>query len=136
MPIKLRPHHLLCTQSYQGKGYSKEFVENMDDIVKKLRSEEEKEVTITFSTDDICAYCPCMSGIDLCSSQEKVKSFDKKAVEYFAIKEKTYIYKDIIQKIDNQITPEIMDDICKDCKWYYNSFCKEIILAKKSSENK
>ncbi|MDD7224175.1 MAG: DUF1284 domain-containing protein, partial [Lachnospiraceae bacterium] len=31
--ITLRPHHLLCTQGYSGKGYSDDFVENMDKIV-------------------------------------------------------------------------------------------------------
>ena len=39
--IKLRPHHLLCTQGYSGKGYSREFVENMTEIVKSIKNEIE-----------------------------------------------------------------------------------------------
>lgn len=129
MSIKLRPHHLLCTQGYSGKGYSKEFVKNMDEVVRKLRTEEEEEVTITFSTDDICAHCPSIEGIDLCSTQEKVKTFDEKVIDYFKIEEKTYIYKEIIQEIDNKMTSKIMDDICEGCKWYSISLCKENILS-------
>lgn len=132
MSIKLRPHHLLCTQGYSGKGYSAEFVKNMNELVKKLRSGEEKEITITFSTDDLCAHCPSMEGIDLCSTQEKVKTFDQKVVDYFGIKEKTYIYKDIIQEIDNKMTSELMDDICEGCKWYPISACKKNILSQKT----
>ena len=36
----MRPHHLLCTQGYSGKGYSQEFVRNMDHWVKRLRNRE------------------------------------------------------------------------------------------------
>ena len=36
MGIKLRPHHLLCTQGYSGKGYSEEFVEHMNEVVAML----------------------------------------------------------------------------------------------------
>lgn len=38
--IKLRPHHLLCTQGYSGKGYSREFVENMTEIVKSIKNKK------------------------------------------------------------------------------------------------
>lgn len=27
--FKIRPHHLMCMQAYIGKGYSKDFIENM-----------------------------------------------------------------------------------------------------------
>lgn len=136
MSIKLRPHHLLCTQGYSGKGYSNEFVENMNRVVRRLRTEEATEVTLVFSTDDLCAYCPSMEGTDLCSTQEKVKSFDRKTVEYFHLEEKTYIYQDIIQEIDSQMTAERMDDICEGCKWYPISSCKKNILAKKTAQSK
>lgn len=52
--IKLRPHHLLCTQGYSGKGYSREFVENMTEIVKSIKNEK-VQVQLIFSEDDICS---------------------------------------------------------------------------------
>lgn len=131
MSIKLRPHHLLCTQGYSGKGYSTEFVENMNEVVEKLRTKEATEVTIVFSTDDLCAHCPNQKGTDLCSTQEKVKTFDQKTAEYFGIEEKTYIYQELIKEIDDKMTEERMDDICEGCSWYRISSCKKNILAKK-----
>lgn len=62
---KLRPHHLLCTQGYSGKGYSEDFVENMDIVVED------------------------------------------------------------INYIKENITEEIMDDICGSCEWYSISHCKK-----------
>ncbi len=34
----LRPHHLLCTQSYEGRGYSAEFIKNMDKNIEILKN--------------------------------------------------------------------------------------------------
>lgn len=129
MQIKLRPHHLLCTQGYSGKGYNQEFVENMNEIVKRLRTGEATEITVVFSTDSLCAHCPNMVGTDLCTSQEKVKRFDRKTAEYFGLEEKTYIYQELIQKINSQMTSERMDDICDGCQWYPISSCKRNILT-------
>ncbi|MGN1145301.1 MAG: DUF1284 domain-containing protein [Acetatifactor sp.] len=129
MQIKLRPHHLLCTQGYSGKGYNQEFVENMNEIVRRLRTEKATEITVVFSTDDLCAHCPNMVGTDLCTSQEKVKRFDRKTAEYFGLEEKTYIYQELIQKINSQMTSQRMDDICDGCQWYPVSSCKRNILT-------
>ncbi|MDR2569387.1 MAG: DUF1284 domain-containing protein [Oscillospiraceae bacterium] len=127
--IKLRPHHLLCTQGYSGKGYSSDFVENMTAITTRLRTDCCAPVEIVFTTDDICCKCPRMLGVDLCERNEKVKSFDEKVVAYFEIKEKKYIYQDIIREIGSKMTHEMMDDICNECEWYPISACKKNILG-------
>lgn len=44
----LRPHHLLCTQGYSGKGYSEDFVAHMDQVVDYLRNQEDAKVMLTF----------------------------------------------------------------------------------------
>ncbi len=36
MTVRLRPYHLLCLQTYVGKGYTAEFVENCDRIAVRL----------------------------------------------------------------------------------------------------
>ena len=51
--IRLRPHHLLCLQTYIGKGYSAEFVAGYERIVTRLNAGE--EVEIIEGPDDICA---------------------------------------------------------------------------------
>ena len=127
--MKLRPHHLLCTQGYSGKGYSDDFVENMTAITTYLRNEADAAVEIVFSTDDICSKCPRMISDDLCESDEKVKRFDKKVIAYFGIEEKRYIYQDIINEINAKMTSSMMDDICSGCEWYPVSACRRNILG-------
>jgi len=127
--MKLRPHHLLCTQGFGGRGYNDDFVDNMTAITSHLRNDAEAVVEIVFSTDDICSECPRMVDIDICESNEKVKLFDSKVVAYFGIEEKSYIYQDIVHEINSKMTSLIMDDICSDCEWYPISACRKNILG-------
>lgn len=129
--MDLRPHHLLCTQGYSGKGYSEGFVENMNRITSALRSGEPITVHITFSTDDLCGKCPHMLGTDLCDTNDKVKRFDRKVAEYFHLEEKDYDYHELVKKIREEITPQMLEDICEGCSWYPVSACREKILGKK-----
>ena len=127
--MKLRPHHLLCTQGYSGRGYDNDFVDNMTAITTHLRNDANAVVDIVFSTDDICSKCPRMLGADLCKNNDKVKLIDKKVVAYFGIEEKCYIYIDIIRDINAKMTSDIMNDICSACEWYPISACRRNILG-------
>ncbi len=131
-PIILRPHHLLCTQGYSGHGYSREFVENMDDVVERLRQGDDR-IRITYSTDDLCMKCPNKIGEDCCKTQDKVKWFDEKVVLYFGIEEKEYRYREIIKEIDEKMTGGMMDDICSKCSWYPISACRKRIVKERLS---
>ena len=48
MSIVLRPHHLLCTQGYSGKGYDNDFVAHMTDVVHQLRDVPGTTIRLTF----------------------------------------------------------------------------------------
>ena len=122
--MKLRPHHLLCTQGYSGKGYNNDFVKNMTAITTRLRNETNTVINIVFSTDDICNKCPSMLGVNLCKDNDEIRQRDKKIADCFDIEEKEYIYQKLIADIDSKITEEIMDDFCSDCSWYPVSACK------------
>lgn len=129
--ITLRPHHLLCTQGYSGKGYSDGFVSHMDEVVHALRTEPGLKIRLSFSTDTLCSACPHKMGEDLCDTQEKVKRFDQKTVDYFGLKEQEYIYQDLIQEIDANMTDEMLADICEGCGWFPVSACKKNICGHK-----
>lgn len=135
MGIKLRPHHLLCTQGYSGKGYSDTFVENMNAVVKKLRGSEPVTIQLTFSTDDLCGSCPHMQGVNLCETNDKVKRFDRKVVEYFHLEEREYVYQQLVAQIRETMTPEMLADICDGCSWYPISACRANILKNKEKNN-
>lgn len=125
--IKLRPHHLLCTQGYSGKGYSREFVENMTEIVKSIKNEK-VQVQLIFSEDDICSKCPNLSENNICKS-DTVNIIDNKVIKYFELEEKIYEYESLIRYIKSHITKEIMDDICGNYEWYSISKCKKRMLV-------
>lgn len=52
MTIRLRPHHLLCLQTYAGKGYTPAFTANYDLIAARLSNGE--DIEIVEGPDDIC----------------------------------------------------------------------------------
>ena len=107
--IYLRPHHFLCTQTFIGKGYSKEFV----------------EIELTFSCDSLCAFCPNRLNSEFkyfCNDDPKVLSYDQNVIQAFHLQEKAYVYADIIQEINSTMTPELLDHICSDCSWI--NICK------------
>lgn len=53
MTVALRAHHLLCTLTYVGEGYSAAFVANYDGIAARLAGGE--CIRIVDGPDDVCA---------------------------------------------------------------------------------
>ena len=53
MTVRLRAHHLLCLLTYRGVGYSPDFVDNFDDLCRRLTAGE--DVSLVEGPDDICA---------------------------------------------------------------------------------
>jgi len=114
-------------KAYVGKGYSQEFSENMENIIKQLK-DDSKQIQIVFGLDDICSKCPYSMENGLCKSEEKVKRIDSKVIEYFNIQEGIYIYKDLKNKVYSNINEEKFIDICKACEWSNITNCKELNL--------
>lgn len=123
----LRPHHLLCTQAYVGKGYSKEFIENMDRKVKILREEKNYVIKLEKTLDSLCEFCPSNKGKN-CESEIKVNRMDEKVLSYFNLKEDFYCYSEVVKKVKREINKEIFEDICKECQWYQYNICEKLIL--------
>lgn len=126
--MMLRPHHLLCIRAYRGKGYNTKFIDNMDKIVDRIKSDRDFNVEITFGTDDICEFCINKIKDNKCNTNEKVNAMDEKVIRYFNIKEGNYNFKELNKYIDEKSSEEIICDICSNCEWYKNSNCKNYIL--------
>lgn len=126
--IRLRPHHLLCTQGYEGKGYDPAFVRDMDLIVEYLRTVQDAEIELVFCTDDLCRACPNRHDENICRSDNKVLQYDRSVISLFDLKEKKYRYQDLIRQIDAGMTETVLESICGDCEWYSESACRKNIL--------
>ena len=118
MKIKLRGHHLLCLQGFQGYGYSEDFISNMT-CINELRKDEDCVITLTDKTDDICTFCPNLND-DICENKkqdEMIERMDREVLqkldskkEYNAIE----LFEDASEKFN---TIKSVENICLGCKW-------------------
>lgn len=129
--LHLRPHHLLCLLFYEGKGYSADFVENMDNIVNFLEQNKDVSIYLKNSCDSICIYCPYCKSNDQCTSFDKVKLLDQKVLEVFRLKNNTYYpYQYLTSQIQKKLNAQIFKQICSVCQWYKMGVCKEEKIKK------
>ena len=68
----IRPHHMLCLQFFEGKGYSDEFITNMADI-KNILDRENPYVEIVSGVDDLCVKCPNCIG-ENCKNEKNINT--------------------------------------------------------------
>ncbi|MDE6540220.1 MAG: DUF1284 domain-containing protein [Ruminococcus sp.] len=112
---KLRPHHALCINFFEGKGYSNEFTENMTRVIENFH--ENPIIEITTGDDVICSKCPCTDCHD------KALSYDMKVIDICGIAGSISwenLQKNIREKI---INAGKLKEICSDCQWF--SICEK-----------
>ena len=74
--LHLRPHHLLCLQTFTGRGYSEEFVRHMTLVRDQLIREPLTPVELVSGVDDLCAHCP--NNVDGQCTSDNPALFDSK----------------------------------------------------------
>ena len=72
--LHLRPHHLLCLQTFTGHGYSEEFVRHMALVKRQLTREPRTAIELVSGVDDLCAHCP--NNVDGQCTSENPALFD------------------------------------------------------------
>lgn len=83
--IHLRPHHLLCLQTFVGHGYSPEFTAHMTRVKNQLTADPHTPITLVTGPDDLCGHCPnCVDGS--CTSP-KPALFDQLVAQKLHLKE-------------------------------------------------
>ncbi len=126
---KLRGHHLICFHFFSGKGYNREFVENLRNTLEKIA---EFGVEVSHGADDVCSRCPHLKG-GICSysdhSHDEIMEMDKFALrllkETSGSKAKWHVIK---QRIP-EIFPLWLGKYCKKCLW--EDVCEEDFLYRK-----
>ncbi|RDC50894.1 DUF1284 domain-containing protein, partial [Acinetobacter sp. RIT592] len=51
--LEIRPHHFFCMKAFIGRGYSKDFTDNMTDIILSLNKSKNQDIKITASLDSV-----------------------------------------------------------------------------------
>lgn len=119
--LHLRPHHLLCLQTFVGHGYSEEFVVRMTYVKNQLAGDPATPIMLVTGADDLCAHCPnCVEG--KCTS-EKPALFDRLVAEKL-------IQMQDAGNLDHtaqmqlagipeglHISPDLIEQCCPDCQW-------------------
>ena len=76
----LRPHHGMCFQFYEGKGYSADFTDHMGRVIKEFEADPEQKVVLRSETDIVCENCPNNEG-GVCTTQDKVLRYDREVLK-------------------------------------------------------
>lgn len=123
-----RPHHGLCTQFYEGKGYSQDFTNQMDAVMNAIASNKELTITLHSDTDILCEHCP-NNVHGSCKTYEKVADYDQAVLAYCQLKNGDTIP---ISSFLSNVRQEIINknrlkDICSDCTWYHICSSKVVL---------
>jgi uncharacterized protein len=120
-PIRIRAHHLLCMQGFQGYGYNKDFERHMGMIITFLNSNPSTKVQIVTKTDEICSHCPYKYK-SLCNrdknSHFKIEKLDNFVIKKALLKE-NHVYQivDVLKLVNNNIDQNSLIEICDRCGW-------------------
>lgn len=121
---KIRPHHGICFAFYIGKGYSEEFVENMNELQETLKDRDVR-IQITKDLDAVCKKCPNSNG-KACATQEKVEWLDSRVIKACGFQaDQIRSYKEFADTVwEKLIKSGEWKRICNCCSWF--SFCAEV----------
>lgn len=119
--IKIRAHHLLCFQGYQGYGYSERFKANLEKTIKFINTSD-PEVEIVAENDLICDCCPHLSDTRYCkdeASSLKIKTMDLRVLKKLDLAEGSCVKSQDLNRLVHAKFKTYLDiqPICGDCQW-------------------
>ena len=121
---ELRPHHGLCFQFYEGKGYSPDFTNHMGKVIKDCNHSPQQVIRLMITADTVCENCP-NNDDGICTSHEKVTRYDEEVLRVCGISEGELMpYADFIALVKKKIIDTgLRGHICGDCSW--DDICRE-----------
>ena len=122
----LRPHHGMCFQFYEGKGYSEDFTDHMGRIIREMEADPSQLVSLKIKTDIVCENCP-NNEAGICSTQDKVKRYDEKVLKACNLADGDEIsFAEFTALVREKIIDSgLRSEICGDCSWDYICRSKE-----------
>lgn len=127
--IYYRPHHFMCTNGFEGKGYSSTFVENFSRIADRLRSKGGDDVLIQVvdTTDDICRPCPRRRD-SLCEKQAFIAALDQRHLKALRLSVGQVIsWGEAKKRIVEHISDEAFGPLCQGCEWQDMGICQKAL---------
>lgn len=111
---------MICLHFFKGKGYGRDFIDNISNVIEKARR---SEIEIVDGTDDVCGACP-YSRDGFCAYSEnadqEVRRLDELAARLLNVRD-TVGWDQVKGRI-----PAIIEawkkDACKHCDWNKTCF--------------
>jgi hypothetical protein len=125
-PVRLRPHHLMCSLGFQGKGYSDDFTVNMAGIVDRLRGPDgdATALEITPQADAICAPCPHKQGLG-CVKDAQIRALDQRHAQILGLDAGARLtWGEAQARIVARIAPGDLATLCAGCQWLDYGLCE------------
>ena len=128
--LTLRGHTLLCLQGFRGKGYSKDFIENLAAVQRSLSTDPEQSVEVTDRGDVVCGACPhqAATGCSLngIGSEDAIRVQDHDVLRRLGLAPGDRLaWKTILDRIAASIAGDSLDSICGRCRWLSLGYCRE-----------
>lgn len=119
--ITLRPHHILCLQGFQNKGYSDRFTQELLTLHKQLQNNKNQHILIKKTQDSICTHCP-HSQNNQChkdsESNQRMMKRDQSTLKQLSVTEGLYTWSHLIKISQKQISSQNDTyEICFECDW-------------------
>lgn len=125
-PFPLRAHHLMCVTTYQGKGYSREFVATMNRVWHALRSGDYPHVEVRAVADPLCLSCPNLQDPDdvtSCQFQRSIEARDRRMIAAMGWQEGEVIALAPVMEQILERHADLLSKVCVGCEWM--SICGE-----------
>ncbi|MDP2277237.1 MAG: DUF1284 domain-containing protein [Nitrospirota bacterium] len=120
---KLRGHHLICLHFFNGRGYNREFTENLRRV---LEQAENLGVEVSVGADDVCRECPYMRDKKCCSedhSNQEIIEMDEFAMKLLKEASDSKLGWNALKEKIPSIFHLWLERYCKRCCW--TSACEE-----------
>ena len=124
--IRLRAHHLLCMQQFDGYGYSDGFSVGMGQVIDRIRADRTQELLILDRPDVICKKCPNLREDSTCElSDEDVRGKDRGVIDTLGLEkpEQSVRYETLHDLLIQRMNREAFESICGDCRWKEQGLC-------------
>ncbi|NLJ31254.1 MAG: DUF1284 domain-containing protein [Clostridiales bacterium] len=126
-PVRLRPHHGLCSCFFQGRGYSPAFAANMERVLLRLRENPAREVELVIGPDVLCAACPHRVSAG-CETADKADRYDCRCLAACGLENGSVLQWGLYRRIiaEKILLPGRRKMICGDCVW--NEICQQPVV--------
>ena len=118
----------MCALSFEGKGYTDDFVKNYAEIASAVKSNPSAEIIkISFSLDSICTPCPNHNK-SKCNKQMLIDSLDHSHAKILEVKDgDTLTWNSALNLIKEKMTIEKFHIACNGCEWKKFGMCEQAL---------